>query len=86
MTLSEIRPPEKWYFKTPMVITAFLTIGPFALPLVLLHPRYPLWVKLLVTCGTIVLTYYLIQWSDRTMKAYSAYYDQLFKLMQQLKS
>ena len=84
MTLSEKQPPEKWYFKTPMVIITFLTIGPFALPLVLLHPRYPVWVKLLVTGVTIVLTYYLIQWSDRTMKAYSAYYEELFKLMKQL--
>ncbi len=58
MTLSEEHPPEKWYFKNPMVIMAFLTLGPFALPLVLLHPRYPGWVKLLVTGATIVLTYY----------------------------
>ena len=85
MTLSEERPPEKWYFKTIAVITAFLTIGPLALPLVLLHPRYSRWVKLLVTVATIVLTYYLIQWCDRTIKASSAYYAELFKLMQQLK-
>jgi len=85
MTLSEERPPEKWCFKTPFVIMAFLTVGPFALPLVLLHPRYPAWVKLLVTVTTMVLTYYLIQWSDRTIKTYSAYYEELFKLMNQIR-
>lgn len=86
MTLPEEQPPkEKWYFKTVAVITAFLTIGPLALPLVLLHPRYPRWVKLLVTVATVVLTYYLIQWTDRTIKAYSTYYEELYKVMKQLK-
>lgn len=85
MTLSENRPPEKWYFKTIAVITAFLTIGPLALPLVLLHPRYPRWVKLLVTVATVILTYYLIQWTDRTMKAFSTEYGELAKVMKQLR-
>jgi len=85
MTLSENKPSEKWYFKTIAVITAFLTIGPLALPLVLWHPRYPRWVKLIVTLATVVLTYYLIQWTDRTMKAFAVEYQELAKVMKQLR-
>jgi hypothetical protein len=81
----EPQPPEKWYFKTVAVITAFLTIGPLALPLVLLHPRYPRWVKLLVTAATVILTYYLIQWTDHTIKAFSVEYGELSKAMKLLR-
>lgn len=85
MNASDLAPKEKWYRKTFLIILAFLSVGPLALPLVLFHPRYALWIKITVTILTVILTYYLIQWTDQTIKAYSAYYDELFALIKQLR-
>ena len=49
-------PRLKWYFTTPIIVIAILSIGPFALPLVWLHPRYSLVVKLAITVLTIAFT------------------------------
>lgn len=85
MNISESQPKKKWYHKTTLIILAFLSVGPLALPLVLFHPRYPLWVKAVTTVLTVILTYYLIQWTNQTIQAYSAYYEELFRLMKQLR-
>src|SRR4030042_5984539 len=37
--------PSKWYFATSTVVVAMLCLGPFALPLVWLNPRYNVVVK-----------------------------------------
>ncbi|MGK0298381.1 MAG: hypothetical protein ACI9XC_002002 [Gammaproteobacteria bacterium] len=34
------QPQTKWYFSTSVVVIALVSVGPFALPLVWLHPRY----------------------------------------------
>ena len=52
----------KWYFTTPVVVIAFLFVGPIALPLVWLHPRYKIATKVIVTIvviGLIIWSYYL---------------------------
>ena len=52
----------KWYFSTTTVIIAFLFVGPFALPLVWLHPRYKMATKIIVTIvvtGLTIWSYYL---------------------------
>ncbi|UCF00169.1 MAG: zinc ribbon domain-containing protein [Planctomycetota bacterium] len=46
----------KWYFSTPVVIIALLCVGPFALPLVWLNPRYKIITKFAGTCIVIGLT------------------------------
>ena len=46
----------KWYFSTSAVVIALLCIGPFALPLVWLNPRYKIITKLVVTALVIALT------------------------------
>ncbi len=51
----------KWYHSTAAVVIALLSLGPLALPLVWIHPRYKPAVKVAVTIGTIVasiLMYY----------------------------
>ena len=53
----------KWYFSTSAVVFALLCLGPFALPLVWLHPHYKITTKLVVTIIVIVLTltfFYLV--------------------------
>jgi len=47
------RPKTKWYFSTSVVVIALLSVGPFALPLVWLHPRCKRITKILLTIGII---------------------------------
>lgn len=53
------RPEVKWYFSTASVVIAFLVVGPFALPLVWLHPRYKIATKIIVTIVIIGLTIWM---------------------------
>jgi hypothetical protein len=47
---------KKWYHSNAIVIFALLSLGPLALPLVWLHPRYRIVTRIAVTIGIIVLT------------------------------
>ncbi len=47
---------SKWYFSTSAVVMAVLCLGPFALPLVWLNPRYRTASKLLATVLILGLT------------------------------
>ncbi len=52
-----LRPgPNKWYFATGAVIIALLCLGPLALPLVWLNPRYKLATKAIITVVVLVVT------------------------------
>ena len=46
----------KWYFATSAVVLALLCLGPLALPLVWLNPRYKTITKVVVTVLIIALT------------------------------
>ena len=53
----------KWYFATSVVVVALLCLGPVALPLVWLNPRYQVITKVVVTVvvvGLSILFIYLI--------------------------
>jgi len=52
------RPPRRkgWYFTTPVVVMALLCLGPLALPLVWVHPRYKIATKLILTVLVFALT------------------------------
>ena len=58
---AESRPTPKtpWYAKTSVLVISFLTVGPFALPLVWLHPGYSRRKKIMITAIVLVLTYFL---------------------------
>ena len=43
----------KWYFSTSVVVFALISVGPFALPLVWVHPRYKRITKIILTVGII---------------------------------
>ncbi len=56
------KPKTKWYFATSVVVIAVLCVGPLALPLVWLNPRYKIPTKLIVTVVVVALSiglYYL---------------------------
>lgn len=50
---------EKWYFKTSVLVIAFLCVGPLALPLFWFNPRFGNVTKMVVSIIVIVLSYYL---------------------------
>ncbi len=51
-----IKVKTKWYFTTSVIVIALLMIGPLALPMVWLNPRYKMVTKLIVTGLVITLT------------------------------
>lgn len=57
-------PGEKWYFRTYWVVIALLSVGPLALPLVWVHPRYTVPAKIIVSIGVTALTIWscIIAW------------------------
>ena len=69
------KPKEKWYFKTPVLIIAFLSIGPLALLLVWFNPRFSPKIKLIISVIVIVLSYYLVVLVMNSLKSISAYYQ-----------
>jgi hypothetical protein len=50
------KPAGKWYQSTGVIVLAILTLGPLALPMVWVHPRYSVTNKIVVTLGVLVLT------------------------------
>jgi hypothetical protein len=67
---------EKWYFSTSVIVIAVLCVGPFALPLVWLNPRYKIITKFVVTGVVIPLTilclYLLLRIPDYLMEQIKA--------------
>ncbi len=51
----------KWFWARSFTIFMIVSVGPFALPLVLMNPRLTWKEKLLWTVGILVLTYLSIQ-------------------------
>jgi len=51
-----LRAPKKWYFATPSVVIALACLGPLALPLVWLNPRYKPAIKTAITVIVFVVT------------------------------
>lgn len=69
--------PTKWYFATGTVVIALLCLGPLALPLLWLNPRYKPVTKAAVTgivLGLMVACIYLL----RTL--YQQFFDQISAL------
>lgn len=67
---------EKWYFKTAVLVTALLCVGPFALPLLWFNPRFSMKMKVAVSVIVIILTYYLTILTANSLKTIMNYYKQ----------
>ncbi len=72
---------EKWYFKTYWLVIAFLCVGPIALPLLWINPRFSRKRKIVISAVIIIVTYYLTIVMVNSLKAISSYYQQIFQLM-----
>jgi hypothetical protein len=53
------RQQQKWYYRTYWVVIAILCIGPLALPLVWINPRYGRVTKIVVTVIVLIASWYL---------------------------
>ena len=74
------KPQEtKWYFKTSLIVTAFLCVGPLALPLVWLNPRFSQKTKIIVTIIVVILSYYLGSLLINSLRSIKQYYDLMFQ-------
>jgi hypothetical protein len=71
----EGKPQEtKWYFRTSLIVTAFLCVGPLALPLVWFNPRFSQKTKIIVTIIVIILSYYLGSLLINSLRSIKQYY------------
>ena len=53
------KPKTPWYAKTSLLVLSFLTVGPFALPLVWFNPAFSMRKKMILTGVVLVVTYAL---------------------------
>ena len=59
-----LQPKTKWYFSTTVIVIALLSVGPFALPLVWLHPQYKIITKTVLTIiiiGFSIWSYFIVK-------------------------
>ena len=70
-----------WYFKNTIVVLAFLTVGPLALPLLWFNPRYGRWTKWILTAVILALTYYLTIATAAAFKNIQSSYQQVFTML-----
>lgn len=69
---------EKWYFKLSTLIIAFVSIGPFALPLVWFNPRFSQKAKIIISALVIILSLYMGILLFNSLKAIIRYYQAIF--------
>ena len=72
-----VEPKTKWYLSTHALIVALLCIGPVALPLVWINPRYKIITKVVITIAVVALTAVLCRLS---LKMYIDLIDQINSL------
>lgn len=68
-----------WYFRASMIILAFITVGPLALPLVWLHPKYSLNKKLVISAAVLLVSYVLGVACYNSLKGIISYYQAVFQ-------
>jgi hypothetical protein len=69
--------PEKWYFKSTSLLMAFLCVGPFALPLLWLNPRFSRNKKIAISLIVILLSIYLAVQVNNSLRSILNYYQNI---------
>ena len=70
-------PQTPWYARTSILVLSFLTVGPFALPLVWFNPAFSRRKKIILTVIVLVLTYILSTIFLRAANTILDYYKQV---------
>ena len=75
----KVRPPEaQWYCKTSSIVIAFLCVGPLALPLLWINPRFSQKTKVIVTIIIVILSWYLGSLLIDSLRSIKQYYGAMF--------
>ncbi len=69
----------KWYLRTSVLVGAFLTVGPLALPLLWINPRINKTSKIIISIVVLILTYFMIVLLVNALKSISGYYQLIFQ-------
>jgi hypothetical protein len=77
-SMLEKKEPDKWYFKPASLIIAFITVGPFVLPLVWKNPRFSRNAKIIISVIVIGLTVILTIKAIDSIKSINDYYKMIF--------
>jgi predicted nucleic acid-binding Zn ribbon protein len=67
----------KWYFSMAVFVTAFLCVGPFALPLLWFNPRFTRKRKIWISVIVIVLSYFLTVMLVKSVDSLKSYYQMI---------
>ena len=57
------RRPKKWYYSTPGLVALMMIVGPFALPVVWLNPRFKVTTKAVITIIILIITIICVYWA-----------------------
>ncbi|MFH1397277.1 MAG: zinc ribbon domain-containing protein [Candidatus Omnitrophota bacterium] len=76
--LKEKLPEVKWYFKTATLVTALISVGPLALPLVWLNPSFSQKNKIIITLIIIILSWFLGSLLFNSLRSLKQYYNIIF--------
>jgi hypothetical protein len=66
----------KWYYKDYSILTAFIVVGPFALPLVWKNPRYSRNIKIIISALMLIATYFMVISSIEAVKKVMELYSE----------
>ena len=66
-----------WYFRTPYIVMAICLVGPFALPLIWWRPRTTLAMKICLTIGILLLSWFLWDATRKSVETLKQYYELL---------
>ena len=58
-----LRQQKKWYYSTPGLVILLMIIGPFALPVVWLNPRFKITTKAVITIIVLIITIICVYWA-----------------------
>ena len=57
------RRPKKWYYSTPGLVVLLMIVGPFALPVVWMNPRFKITTKAVITVIILIITIICVYWA-----------------------
>lgn len=71
----------KWWFKSNILILAFLCVGPLMLPLVVLHPVYSTKKKIIISSIIVIISVVGGILTAKAMQKLYEYYSLIFDLL-----
>ena len=66
---------DKWYHKISVLVIAFLCVGPLAIILVWINPRFSKKAKVILSISALIITYILWIWLSWALGAIEEYYQ-----------